>query len=106
MLYEAYGLFFGTLDNLNRLKIINLLKKGKKNVSEISNELKFNQTTVSHNLRKLERCGFVEAEQKGKHRYYSLNKKTIKPLMNLIDNHMDTYCKHIVHEIKKGGQKK
>ena len=100
MLYEAYELFFGTLDNLNRLKIINLLRKRDKNVSQISKELNFNQTTVSHNLKRLEKCGFVKVEKKGKLHYYSLNKSTIKPLMNLIDNHMDAHCKHIIHEMK------
>lgn len=96
MIYQTYEIFFGTLDNLNRLKIINLLRAGKKNVSEISKELKFNQTTVSHNLKRLETCGFVKVEKKGRHRYYALNNKTIKPLMNLIDKHMNSYCKHLI----------
>ena len=92
---KAYKIFFGTLANKNRLKIVNLLRKGTKCVHEICKELKFNQTTVSHNLRRLERCGFVFVEQKGKHRYYTLNKKTIKPLMSLIDAHMCGYCEKI-----------
>jgi ArsR family transcriptional regulator len=104
MLFKSYEIFFGTLDNSNRLKIINLLRKGKKNVSEISKELKFNQTTVSHNLKRLEKCGFVKAEQKGKFRYYKLNESTIKPLMKLIDQHMSNYCVHLLKEIK-GGKK-
>jgi len=92
---KAYKIFFGTLNNKNRLKIINLLRKGKKCVDEISKELKFNQTTVSHNLKRLLHCGFVFVEKKGKHRYYSLNKKTIKPLMSLIDKHMHHFCEKI-----------
>ena len=96
MLEKAYKLFFGTLANKNRLKIINSLRKGSKCVHEICDELKFNQTTVSHNLNRLLKCGFVFVEQKGKHRYYSLNKKTIRPLMALIDEHMHEYCEKIV----------
>lgn len=95
MLEKAYNIFFGTLANKNRLKIINVLRKDTKCVYEICRELKFNQTTVSHNLRRLLRCGFVFVEKKGKHRYYSLNKKTIKPLMSLIDEHMHEYCEKI-----------
>ncbi len=95
MLETAYDIFFGTLANKNRLKIINLLRRGAKCVDEISKELKFNQTTVSHNLKRLLRCGFVFVKQKGKHRYYSLNKKTIKPLMGLIDKHMHEFCEKI-----------
>ncbi|MAE42816.1 hypothetical protein CMO93_03520 [Candidatus Woesearchaeota archaeon] len=92
---KAYKIFFGTLNNKNRLKIINLLRKGTKCVHDISAELKFNQTTVSHNLKRLLHCGFVFVENKGKHRYYSLNKKTIKPLMGLIDRHMHHFCEKI-----------
>ncbi|MEK0338341.1 MAG: metalloregulator ArsR/SmtB family transcription factor [Nitrosopumilus sp.] len=96
MLEKAYKIFFGTLANKNRLKIINLLRKGTKCVHEICEELDFNQTTVSHNLKRMLRCGFVFVEKKGKYRCYSLNKKTIKPLMNLIDGHMHDYCEKIV----------
>ncbi len=96
MLEKAYKIFFGTLANKNRLKIVNLLRKSTKCVHEICEELNFNQTTVSHNLKRMLRCGFVFVEKKGRHRYYSLNKKTIKPLMNLIDGHMHDYCEKIV----------
>lgn len=92
---KAYKIFFGTLSNRSRLKIINLLRKDKKCVTEICKKLNFNQTTVSHNLKRLLRCGFVFVEQKGRKRYYSLNKKTIKPLMKLIDDHMRKYCEKI-----------
>lgn len=95
MTEKAYKIFFGTLANKNRLNIINSLRKETKCVDEICKELKFNQTTVSHNLKRLQRCGFVFVEKKGRHRYYSLNKKTIKPLMALIDNHMHGYCEKI-----------
>jgi len=96
MLEKTYKIFFRTLANHNRLNIINLLRKDKKCVTDICKELKFNQTTVSHNLKRLQKCGFVFVDKKGKHRYYSLNKKTIKPLMALIDNHMHEYCEKIV----------
>ncbi len=96
MLEKAYKLFFGTLANLNRIKIINTLRNNPKNVTEICNLTKFNQTTVSHNLKRLQNCGFVFSERKGKCIYYSLNKKTIKPLMEMIDKHMSGFCEHLV----------
>src|SRR3989338_1664326 len=96
-IYDAYKVFFGTLGSESRLKIINLLRKGKKNVSEIINELKMDQTAVSHDLARLKKCGFVKSEIEGKFRYYKLNKKTINPLMELIDEHMSQYCVHILH---------
>ena len=110
-IYEAYKLFFGTLVSEPRLKIINLLRKGKKNVSEIIKELNFDQTSVSHNLARLKMCGFVLDEINGKFRYYKLNEETIKPLMLLIDKHMSKNCIHILEKMKnsknnlKGGKK-
>ncbi len=101
--YQAYKLFFGTLVSGSRLKIINLLRKGKKNVSEIIKELKMNQTAVSHNLARLKKCGFVNVETDGKFRYYKLNDRTIKPLMEIIDKHMLQFCVHILKN--KGGKK-
>ncbi|MEK6844838.1 MAG: transcriptional regulator, partial [Nanoarchaeota archaeon] len=58
-LYRAYKIFFGTLVSESRLKIINLLRKGRKNVSEIMANLKMDQTAVSHDLARLKKCGFV-----------------------------------------------
>ena len=99
-IYEAYKIFFGTLVSESRLKIINLLRKGKKNVSEIIKELNMNQTAVSHNLARLKTCGFVLDEINGKFRYYKLNEETINPLMLLIDKHMSKNCIHILNSMK------
>lgn len=103
--YGAYKIFFGTLVSESRLKIINLLRKGRKNVSEIIKETGMSQTAVSHDLARLKRCGFVLSEVKGKFRNYKLNEKTIKPLMDLIDKHMSQFCIHILRnekEVKNG----
>lgn len=93
---SVYNLFFGSLANPNRLQIIQILRKGKKNVTSIVKETGFEQTMVSHNLKRLERCGMVFVEQIGKHRYYSVNQETIKPLMELIDKHTKKYCIHVL----------
>src|SRR3989344_2798853 len=95
-LYKAYKIFFGTLVSGSRLKIINLLRKGEKNVSEIVEEFNMDQAAVSHDLARLKKCGFVFSEINGKYRYYKLNEETIKPLMTLIDRHMAEYCIHIL----------
>lgn len=99
-LYNAYKIFFGTLVSESRLKIINLLRKGKKNVSEIMTELKMDQTAVSHDLRRLRECGFIKVEIEGKYRNYKLNNETIKPLMEIIGKHMGNYCIHILMTMK------
>lgn len=98
MLKKPYELFFGTLANEQRLEIINLLRKGPKNVTQICRELNFNQTTVSHNLKKLKTCSFVFVKRNGKERMYSINKKTIKPLLGLMESHIENYCKKMCYE--------
>lgn len=101
-LYDAYRMFFGTLVSGPRLKIINLLRKGRKNVGEIMSALNIDQTAVSHNLSRLKRCGFVIDERDGKFVYYRLNNETIKPLMEIIEKHMSEHCIHILREMKGG----
>ncbi|MEK6899048.1 MAG: metalloregulator ArsR/SmtB family transcription factor [Nanoarchaeota archaeon] len=101
-LYGAYKIFFGTLVSESRLKIINLLREGRKNVSQIVEELKSDQTSTSHDLARLKQCGFVNMEIEGKYRYYTLNTKTIAPLMKLIEEHMAKNCIHILKGMKGG----
>ncbi len=98
--YGAYKIFFGTMVSDSRLKIINFLRNGRKNVTQIVNEIKMDQTHVSHDLARLRRCGFVVSEVQGKFRYYKLNEKTILPIMDLIDIHMAGNCVHILRGIK------
>lgn len=100
-LYGAYKIFFGTLVSEPRLKIINFLRKGRMNVSELIEALKMDQTSVSHDLKRLRDCGFVIAQREGKFVYYSLNAASIKPLMELIEKHMGDYCVHILRSMKE-----
>ncbi len=71
------------------------------NVSEIQKATGFEQSIVSHNLRRLKSCGFINLEIKGKYRYYKLNKKTIQLILNLIDNHMKKNCLMIIKGMRK-----
>ena len=89
---KTYKFFFGALANPNRLAIINVLREGKKNVGEICAATGFEQTMVSHNLKTLEHHGMVFMEKNGKYRVYSVNRKTIKPLLEFIDKHIEEYC--------------
>jgi len=97
---EAYKIFFGTLFSESRLKIINLLREKKMNVSEIMVEIDMDQTSVSHDLARLKKCGFVNSKVDGKFREYTLNEDTIRPLMEMIDKHMSNYCIHILRTMK------
>ena len=94
-LRQPYKTFFGTLSNQYRIDIIEVLSKGSKNVTKICKETKCNQSTVSHNLQRLEHCGFVFMKPNGKERIYELNEETIKPLLKLMHKHMEDYCSKI-----------
>ena len=93
LIQKSYDRFLVTLRNRTRLAIIQLLIKKPKNVSQLTQELEIHQTSVSHALKRLLDCGFVFVERNGKERVYSVNKKTIKPLITLMENHVNTYCK-------------
>ena len=101
-LRQPYKQFFGTLSNQVRLDIIAHLSAGKSNVTDIVKKLDYDQSTISHSLKRLEVCGFVTKKSKGKERIYSLNTKTIRPLLRLMHTHIDKYCSHVVaKEVKK-----
>ena len=85
-------LFFSTLSTPSRLGILELLREAPRNVTQIAEALKQEQSMISHNLKPLTRCGFVFVERKGKERIYSLNRKTMEPMYKIIDDHMKKYC--------------
>lgn len=96
MIKTSYKQFFTTLGNESRLAIIHFLaKNGPQNVSQIVKGTNLEQTAVSHNLKRLLSCQFIHLKPNGKKRVYSLNKETIKPLLNLIDKHVNEFCQKI-----------
>ena len=90
---NTYHFFFRNLANPIRIKIISSLKEKEKSVGELSEELKIEQSKLSHALKSLKCCNIVNVKQKGKHRIYSLNKKTIIPILKIIDSHSRAFCK-------------
>ena len=93
LMERSYDRFLVTLRNKTRLTIVQSLVKKPKKVNQLTKELGIHQSSVSHALKRLLDCGFVFVERRGKERIYSINKKTISPLIKLMKNHVDTYCK-------------
>ncbi len=91
--HQSYNIFFTNLANPLKIGIILGLRDNEKNVKEISDEMKVEQSKISHALASLKKCRIVNVKQDGKQRIYSLNKKTIVPMLNLIDKHANIYCK-------------
>ena len=91
-LSETCNQFFSTLANPTRLAILELLRDGPRNVTEISEALNQEQSMISHNLKPLERCRFVFSERRKKEHFYSLNKETIEQLFKIFSYHAKKYC--------------
>lgn len=89
---DAYHVFFKNLANPVKTQIITLLKEKSMTVSELVEKTKFEQSKVSHALANLRFCNLVNVKQKGKTRIYSLNRKTIIPILKVIDKHRACYC--------------
>jgi len=95
MINVSYILFFKALSNDTRLRIVDLLRSGSRNATEIGKALDIEQSMVSHNLTCLINCGFVTAKQFGKNKVCSLNKETVIPLLEIIDRHTREYGKNL-----------
>lgn len=89
---NTYHIFFRNLANPVKINIISTLKNKQMSVNELSKELKIEQSKLSHALASLNHCNIVESKQEGKKRIYSLNKKTIVPILKIIDKHKCKYC--------------
>ncbi len=85
---KRWSIVFKALNNINRLKVIALLhKRGELHVSDIADELKIAQKSVSKHLIHLQRLDVLNSFGRNNHVYYSLNsdmpedfKRTIKLL--------------------------
>ncbi len=89
---KSYENFFINFANKTRLGIILCLKEKKMNVGEIVKKVGEEQSKVSHNLKQLSDCHIVNVEKNGKERIYSLNKKTVLPLLRLVEKHVKCNC--------------
>ena len=92
MKQKSYNIFFTNLANPLKIKIILCLKEKEMNVTELAKRLKVEQSKISHALALLKSCSIVIPHQKGKERIYSLNKRTIIPMLKMIDKHALANC--------------
>ena len=78
---ESLSRMFGLLSDPNRLKILFVIGKEGKSVSEIMKETSLPQTLVSFHLRPLRESGILLSERKGPFIYYSLSEPTLMDLL-------------------------
>lgn len=93
---QPHELFFATLGNEARWRIVHLLQAGPLAATIVARRLHLEQSLISHHLQRLAQCGFVHVERRGTQRIYRLNTTTIQPLVKLMDRHINTYCRHVL----------
>jgi DNA-binding transcriptional ArsR family regulator len=75
--------FFHGLSDLTRLRIVELLLEGEKNVSELVSILGQPQSRVSNHLACLRWCGYVDSRREGKFVYYRVADPRVRQLVAL-----------------------
>lgn len=88
----SYELFFANFSNYTRMKILVALADGPLSVSELVDKIGEEQSNVSHHLSQMAHCSLVDVKREGKKRIYSLNEKTVKPMLEMAQEHVFGSC--------------
>ncbi|TFF88521.1 MAG: ArsR family transcriptional regulator [Promethearchaeota archaeon] len=77
--------FLKILSHPIRLKIIEILEDGEKNVNDIQEALSISQSTTSQHLKKLTNANLLEYRQDGLHNIYRIKNPNIHNLILVIE---------------------
>ncbi|MCL6594977.1 MAG: metalloregulator ArsR/SmtB family transcription factor [Firmicutes bacterium] len=80
---DAEVRFFRGLGNAQRLRILETLFEGEKNVGQIANDTGIPQSQVSSGLNCLKWCGFVASRPAGRSVYYRIADARVKQVLAL-----------------------
>ncbi len=87
--------FFRGLGDVNRLRILELLVSGPKNVSEIVELIGLSQPNASAHLRCLKDCHLVKAKKLGRKTFYELSDPLIAELLENAEHIIQLVYKEI-----------
>ncbi len=85
---EDLSKLFAMFSDPTRLKILNCLKSGEQNVSNLSSLTELTISNVSHQLKLLENQKLVKKEKRGKFVYYQLDDTHILDIFNIALEHI------------------
>ena len=91
---ETVQLFFDAFGDINRFNILLLLLEKPLNVGSIAKLTALEQSNVSHHMKCLTNCGFVNIRQAGKEHIYTIEPAVARIVKNLA-SHMDRYETHL-----------
>ena len=81
---QQVAAYFQTLAEPTRLRILNFLRQGEHNVSELAQLCGFTAANVSRHLSLMTQHGLVARESRGTSVYYRIADDTIDALCNLV----------------------
>lgn len=91
---------FKAMADINRRKILTLLKDGEKSVNELLKNFKITQATLSNHLSILRKAKLVENKVLGKQRIYRLNLDLLKVFAKNIDKFVGNLEENIPEEME------
>ena len=78
---EKHESLFSAIADVQRRKILNILKKGELSVTEIKTHFDLSGATLSHHLNILKNAELVRVRRQGQQRIYTLNLSVVEELM-------------------------
>ena len=91
--------YFQALSEPTRLKILNLLREGERNVGELAQLCGFTAANISRHLTLLTKHGLVARESRGTSVYYRIADESIYALCDLV-------CGNISRQMERSSQKR
>lgn len=86
---EALSDLFKAISDINRIKIVLLLKRETLNVSSLAELLDQSQSAISHQLRILRNVNLVTYKKQGKEVYYSLSDDHVHTIFSQALEHIN-----------------
>lgn len=74
----------------HRLYMLQLLLEGEHSVGELASSCEILPHVTSEHLRTMERCGFLEAEKRGREVYYRVIESHVKEILRCIHSRFGT----------------
>lgn len=86
--YNDTARIFKAFSDVNRLKILEILRSGERCACDLLDELHIGQSTLSHHMKILCDAGIVDGRKDGKWVYYSILPEGIQHTQELLAQQM------------------
>lgn len=101
---EHVAAYFQTLSEPTRLKILNLLRRGERNVGELAQLCGFTSANLSRHLAMLAQRGLVARESRGTSVYYRIADESVYALCDLVCGNIARQWERSAHEREAFGR--